>query len=284
MTVPPEVLNAFQVVPGAFLGGRLNQHWRVSRGGSALVLRRWHDTKDVSFEREVRSRVSALGWPVPLDVSEVMDWDGGAWSLMTLLPGQPHPEKNSPGEQGQRGQVLAEFHLATAELAVPPRADWRNAAEILNDPDVERVFINHPHPEESRLYLWHLERARQRAADLSWTGEPRRLIHGDFTPWNLLFEQGKLSGLLDFELSRPEFRMADFCLSWRGEYDAVVWSYHDVFPITDQEWQMLTPVWWAFLLEVAYRDLRQERVDDGWVVKMLLRRSPLMHADAYRGQ
>lgn len=45
---------------------------------------------------------------------------------------------------------------------------------------------------------------------------------------------------------------------------------------------MLTPLWWAHLLEDAYSELQRGLPDDGWTVRMLLRRSPLMHEPPYR--
>ena len=40
------------------------------------------------------------------------------------------------------------------------------------------------------------------------------VVHGDFTPWNLRFQNGTLSGILDFELAHWDHRIGDFALSW----------------------------------------------------------------------
>jgi len=39
-------------------------------------------------------------------------------------------------------------------------------------------------------------------------------------------------------------------------------------------------MWWAFLINLAGRHLVAGTRDDGWIVKQLLRRSPLMGEDA----
>ncbi|CAN5356730.1 hypothetical protein BH11ARM2_BH11ARM2_12870 [soil metagenome] len=104
-------------------------------------------------------------------------------------------------------------------------------------------------------------------------------IHGDFTHWNLLFQDGHLSGILDFELARQDHHMADFCLGWRGKYDEVVHGYHEVSRLELEKWASLVPIWWASLIEGACKDMRQGFYDGGWTVKKLLERTPLMGPD-----
>jgi Ser/Thr protein kinase RdoA (MazF antagonist) len=134
--------------------------------------------------------------------------------------------------------------------------------------------------EEVRMLRWHLERARERIVGLHLHARPGTIIHGDFTAWNLRFHGGKLSGILDFELAHWDHRIADFALSWRGIYDAVIHGYAEVAPLDPEEWELLTPMWWAFLIDGARRHLEAGTHDDRWIVKQLLRRSPLMGRDA----
>src|SRR6266536_1117645 len=54
------------------------------------------------------------------------------------------------------------------------------------------------------------------------------LLHGDFAPWNLLFENDCLSGIVDFEASHLNYMVADFALSWRADQDDVLAGYADV--------------------------------------------------------
>ena len=51
-------------------------------------------------------------------------------------------------------------------------------------------------------------------------------------------------------------------------------------PLDDEEWQLITPLWWAQLIEGACYDLRRGVRDDGWTIRKLLQRSPLMGPDA----
>jgi Ser/Thr protein kinase RdoA (MazF antagonist) len=134
--------------------------------------------------------------------------------------------------------------------------------------------------ENVRMLRWHLDRARERIAGLRIEDWPGIIIHGDFTPWNLRFRDGQLSGILDFELAHWDHRIGDFALSWRGKHDAVIHGYAEVSPLEPGEWELLTPMWWAWLIEGACRDLVAGVRDDGWIATHLLRRSPLMGRDA----
>ena len=59
------------------------------------------------------------------------------------------------------------------------------------------------------------------------------VLHGDFTCWNLLFEHGHLTGVLDFEATHLNYRVADFALAWRGQQSDVIRGYEEVSPLSD---------------------------------------------------
>src|SRR5204863_280281 len=153
------------------------------------------------------------------------------WSLFPFLPGKPPSTKNPQLEQRARGRLLAEFHLGLAPLSnFGQRSGWRRCEAIIEDTDLDCVFAAYEtrHLEEIRILRWHLDKARERIWSLnpvSWGGS---IVHGDFTTWNLRFLDGRLSGILDFELARWDHRVADFTLSWRGKYDEVIHGYNEV--------------------------------------------------------
>jgi aminoglycoside phosphotransferase (APT) family kinase protein len=45
------------------------------------------------------------------------------------------------------------------------------------------------------------------------------IVHDDFTPCHLRFKDGRLSGILDFELAHWDHRVDDFALARRDNYD-----------------------------------------------------------------
>jgi Ser/Thr protein kinase RdoA (MazF antagonist) len=208
---------------------------------------------------------------------------GHFWSLFPFLAGDPPPAENPVAEQRARGQLLAHFHASLAPLReFGQRGKWRRCEEILDNSTLDRVLIDHERkrPEEVRILRWHLERSRQRVAGLPLRERPGLVIHGDFTPWNLRFKKRRLSGILDFELAHWDHRVADFALSWRGKYDEVIHGYSEVSPLEPEEWALITPLWWAGLIDGACHDLRNGTPDDGWTIKKLLQRSALMGPDS----
>jgi Ser/Thr protein kinase RdoA (MazF antagonist) len=117
-------------------------------------------------------------------------------------------------------------------------------------------------------------------AGLSLRERPGLVIHGDFTRWNLRFKEGRLSGVLDFELAHWDHRVADFALAWRGKYDEVIRGYDEMIALEPEEWALVTPLWWAWLIEGACQDMRDGVQGDGWTLKKLLQRSALMGSEA----
>jgi aminoglycoside phosphotransferase (APT) family kinase protein len=291
-TVPhPDILKQLEVCLIAPLGGRLNQHWLVEPDRSVkpvrerLVLRRWFtaDAEDIAYELRLLSRLAALGWPVAPAAEGPVEWEGHFWSLFPFLPGEPPSTQDPISEQRERGRLLAEFHSDLTTLHdFGQRGTWRRCEEILADPTLDRVLSDHEEtlPEDVRVLRWHLHRARERIAAIPLQGRPHILIHADFTPWNLRFTKGRLSGILDFELSHRDHRVGDFALSWRGKYDAILHGYDEAAPLEPEEWALLTPLWWASLIDGVCRDLQVGTRDDGWSIRKLLQRSPLMGPDA----
>jgi len=286
-----EVVEAFGVRVVAPLGGRVNRHWLVAARGDQFVLRRWAkpgDNKaerigDIDYELRLLARLAALGWPVAPAVAGPIELDGRMWCLFPFLPGDPPSVADPLAEQRARGRLLAAFHADLARVTeFGRREDWRRCEEILDDPALDRVLTEHEHERAEEVYMlrWHLDRARDRIAGLRARDRPGIVIHGDFTPWNLRFRGGQLSGILDFELARWDHRVGDFALSWRGKYDAVIHGYAEVSPLDPEEWELITPMWWAFLIEGACRHMVAGTRDDGWLTKQLLRRSPLMGRDS----
>ncbi|WP_219838261.1 phosphotransferase enzyme family protein [Paenibacillus sp. R14(2021)] len=281
-----EVLDWFTIQSAVPLGGRLNKHWLVNLKGERFVLRQWSNgtpLEDVEYEVNLLASIAQLGWPVAAVIEGPVMLAGNIWGLFPFLHGEPPSAADAKTEQRARGRLMAQFHYELSKLSgIGQRKDWRRCEEILIDYELDRLLSAHEQrrPEEVRILRWHLERARKRVERLELHSRPGIVIHGDFTPWNLRFHEGKLSGLLDFELAHWDHRVGEFALSWRGKYDEVVLGYDEVSPLDPAEWELITPMWWAGLIEGACRHLKEGKQDDGWIIKKLLERSPLMGQDA----
>jgi Ser/Thr protein kinase RdoA (MazF antagonist) len=279
-----EVLERFGVRVLATLGGRLRRHWLVDDHGKPRVLRRWTaSATEAAYELQLLEAVAKLGWPVAPALGEPLEAEGYVWCLFPFLAGAPRGQAESASEQRGRGRLLAEFHQALAGLqGFGQREGWRRGEEILADQTLDDLLSAHEkeRPEEIHMLRWHLEQARQRIVPLAPENLAGMIIHGDFTPWNLHFVEDRLTGILDFEMSHWDHRIADFALAWRGQHDEVIYGYHEVAPLSAEEWELLTPLWWAWLLEGIWRDLAQGSWDNDWAMRHLLRRSPLMGSNA----
>jgi aminoglycoside phosphotransferase (APT) family kinase protein len=108
------------------------------------------------------------------------------------------------------------------------------------------------------------------------------VLHGDFINQNLRYEDGRLTGVLDFECCHLNHRVSEFALAWRGKHDDVIHGYAEVHPLTDLDWALLTPALWSWVFLGVAAEIR--KMISGaipphqfeWQTRMLLRRSPLM--------
>ncbi len=102
------------------------------------------------------------------------------------------------------------------EYAVQPLSpNGRSFEEILP------AFVK-ARPDLGRPLARHHQRLAPVLADLG--ALPTTVVHGDFSKWNLLFSKDCLTGVLDFDFTRLDLRMADVSISTRFENDPIVWS------------------------------------------------------------
>lgn len=295
--VPERVAQEWDLETQRFIGGRENKHWLVEAKGTRLVLRAYSRAQtrasSMGFELAVLRRVKDAGWPVPEPVREPLLAEERLWCLFTHLPGQPR-SGHEPGEQRQRGRLLAQLHASTASMTdMGQRQGWHLSDEIILDPELTRLVDDCAafYPREHHILRWHIERAREGLADLDLKRAEVILLHSDFTCWNLLFKADTLSGVLDFEATHINYRVADFAMAWRGRQADVIRGYEEIRPLSDFDWQVLVPAYWAWLF-IGIKDWLRIRLDKrhpslglDWQLKHLLRRSAFHgdYSDPYPG-
>jgi len=104
---------------------------------------------------------------------------------------------------------------------------------------------------------------------------PRLIIHADYGPFNLLFRKNEPAVILDFEIARLDWRIADLVLAWYRfghdklgfRFNKMKWfleGYQTRWPLTKVELELLPAVWkylylWQGIAQWDhYCDTRQE--------------------------
>jgi homoserine kinase type II len=274
-----EVLDLFGVVPSAIeritIGG-VNEHWHVFTSDARYVLRRYYDRNahvDVGYEHAVLDHAASAGWPVavPLasrDGERLVRWNGGRYSLFPYLQG-------ISGQYGdldllrEKGNLLARLHgdlapmssrgqrqgfARVSDLDVFVRADrWEDLEELLRwcegaDPAVARSL--------RRQYL----ESEEELVRLGYHSLPDTVIHFEFVQNSLLFADGALSGLLDFDFTHLDARIVDIgrslaldCRVRAGGLNAdsaraFLKGYAQESPLSETETQLVFPAIRAAML------------------------------------
>ena len=282
-----QVTDAYGIRVVGFLGGGHHQNWLCVRGETNVVLRRYvrPPLGDIAYEHVVAARLDAEGWPVPVLLESPLVAGGTTWGLFRWLRGASRDSAETVEECRERGRHLAELHETTSRLVdLGQRPGCREAHDVVADPRLDAALTAYAtwFPREAHVMAWHLDRVRACLADLDVAAAPRVVLHGDFTPWNLLYESDVLAGVLDLEATHVNFRVADFAGAWRGEADELVHAYNSQRPLDELEWSLLTPVYWCWLfLGVAHQieamingEVEPRRLR--WPVTQLVKRTPLM--------
>jgi Ser/Thr protein kinase RdoA (MazF antagonist) len=287
--IPRELATRWRLRQAACLGTRSSSTWRAERGPGKVVVKHLgaQALPDWPYQIEFMESMRRAGWPVPelQEAPEVRS--DGTWLLFSWLPGIPAGEAGSPGDALARGRLLAEFHAAAVATGMTRRrSGFAALPEVVADQELESWLAVHELrvPEEGALLRAGRQTVLERFARYEVAAAPTCVIHGDFAPWNLLFEDGRLSAVLDFEGCHHNLQVADFALAWRGHHDDVLRGYDAVRPLSDLEWRLVLPVYWAWLF-LGVKDLLARSygsadgprpVDLTWQTGQLRRRSALL--------
>ena len=129
---------------------------------------------------------------------------------------------------------------------------------------------------------WHIDKAMETFHRLDLDDAVTTVLHGDFAPWNLLYEGESLTGVIDFEATHLNYRVADFANSWRGYQDEVIEGYEEVSNLSELDRELLAPAYWAWMF-IGVRQAIETALADNvappdleWQIRHLLRREGLM--------
>lgn len=237
---PRAVLSAYDL--GAIdrispAGGTAGRTWKVTAASGEYFLRRrgvrTSSEARLAFDHGLRAHLVARGIPTvaALAARSGERWlrrQEGVYELYPFVAGRPF-DPHRTEELANAGRALARFHRAAAEYlppAVPPEQLGQYTtlgfsqamSDRLDDPQlqqenllaVRRLAMT---PQEQALVDRCIARAAhlQRAyAGASYAPLAGWVIHGDYTPANLLFsEEGQVVGIFDLDWALPGARCRD---------------------------------------------------------------------------
>jgi len=273
------IVRGFGVEPDAIrlIRRRFNTHWMVRAGQRRYVLRRfgtWLEPEaGPAWELELVDRLAALGLPVPAPLAPPRTFDGAVYILMPYLPGRAL-SASSVNDAAYRklGRRLADYHAVVADLPIPPqRPGWTSnvdgASPIAGGPE-RRAELLHALARVdagmARAFEDAAKALEARTLPTVFAAAPLIVVHGDFAPWNLRLQGGRLTGLIDFELAHVDVRAADLAFARRGYHDAVVEGYLERATLSAAELAALDGLWLGGVLSGVWRVL-ENRVADGAV-------------------
>lgn len=225
----PELQNYFkiknaQIFPFNTSGGSVNRHFIVALRQKKFILRNIRTS--VSLHRLDQIHEMVLFWEkneLPLappiltvDGYHTIYFENEAWQLMPYLSGTPYSFKLN--EMKKSAQLLGKLHTASLINNIDKNWISKKLIEIESElPELEK---------------WSFSLALLIKKQLSWLKQfnsvplPFTATHGDFHGLNLLFEEGEINAVLDFDNVDLRPRLFDvahavlmFCRTGRGSYE-----------------------------------------------------------------
>jgi len=214
--------------------GTAARTWRVSTDSGTYLLRtrgsRTSADELIACDHALRRHLLAAGIPSAAPVAtrdgrSYVRLGGKALEVYPIVPGATIAAAG-PAEIAAAARLLAAFHAATVDFlparALLPVAQYRTlgieeTSSRMEDPALlARVYRRLAAAPDHQAFApaldtarrW-LERLRANLDDRRYASLPHTVTHGDFTLANLLFADGRVSGVFDFDWSRWAPRIRD---------------------------------------------------------------------------
>jgi homoserine kinase type II len=220
----------------------------TTRGKFVLTLFEKMTSADLPYYMHLKTHLANHGFPCPKPIANhnhefIGELNGKPASIVTCLPGKSVVEVTS-AQCAETGAVLADLHSAGqgfAQRMMNPRGPhwWQVFSQQLL-PKIK--------PDEAALIQSELAFQAQHKQDAL----PRGVIHGDLFRDNVLFDNGRIGGVIDFYLLYDVAITAnDWCMRPDATLDetrlkAMLIGYHATRNFTDAE-----KIDWPVMLRAA---------------------------------
>ncbi len=226
--ITPEVISEIWPVPLPLTirptnQGTNNRSYTV-HGVDASWFLKVYDNEQALEERIFESRITAAiaAQHPPFAVPESIvsrsgethfRLDGRCYGMSTFVPGSAS-RFGDRDDAAACGRALAELHVALASADIDPQtADYRmfGSLETVHPlvPEPERAVLEEvrdPHLAQAAASLLSSGKAGWSAVTAGW---PLTWIHGDYFPSNVLQQDHRVTGIVDFEISGAGYRARD---------------------------------------------------------------------------
>ncbi|MDY7109175.1 MAG: phosphotransferase [Planctomycetota bacterium] len=199
----------------------------VAAGGDFLLKRRApgrDDPNRVAFAHELQLHLGDHGYPVAglvgtrTDNNSMLQLGQRIYEMFRYVRGVR--DDGSSGAAEQAGLALGQLHRLLERYEpgyAPPTGSYHAATGLHAALGQIPQMVAAVEPEQGRTELEErcaaLEATYRDAADradAAGIGQwPKRILHGDWHPGNLLFRDGRIAAVLDFDSARVEPRMID---------------------------------------------------------------------------
>jgi homoserine kinase type II len=284
-TVPDAVLRAFELAGATttqFERGLINRHWLATDGERRVVLRQYNQLRSkegIRWEQALVERAADAHWPVPRPLASntgqlVFEHGRSLWAAAPFLEGEPQAEPG-PAMFNIVGRLLGRLHHDLAGFETEGQRPgfgktweldaWIAPAGVGSFNEVLARFSSE-YSELGATIRGYRYRNLRELSRLHYPDLPDLPVHGDFQRSNLLWQEGQLTGLLDFDFARRDALACDLAvllvpfepLETRLAR-ALFEGYGTVRELSEIEWALLPSLarahllLWVALLLVGWR-------------------------------
>lgn len=263
--------------------GRRSSNVLIHTTAGKKVLKRYREKwqlERIVYEHSILRQLEAIDFPairlfLTPQSESIVQQDGRNYALFDYIEGISYLANYIPRTHLMHlyqllGKILAQFHRQMAGFTPDGEfhlgysahdaerqrdLDWHLsvldslAAKGQSLKDAEAQTLIRQIDEQRGMIqqkLTHLDSILQEAQ------LPRLLIHGDYGQHNVLVQADGTVALLDFELSRLEWRLIDLIIVLSrtavNKGRAFMEGYQSEYPLTAQEWELFPQVWQSYML------------------------------------
>jgi Ser/Thr protein kinase RdoA (MazF antagonist) len=221
----------------------------TAEAGKFLLKRRARGRDDpfkVAFCHQLQLFLASKQFPLPhligtrKDNNSMLQWRHGVYELFEFIPGQGYPQTME--STGDSGRVLALYHKlleAFQSQYTPPSGSYHRAASV--EAGLKSIASGRAAgglgggAEVAPLLQFLLESYRHAAVTVDSLGLetwPKQIVHADWHPGNMLFRDGRVVAVIDYDSARLLPRIIDTangCLQFSilgGDEDVSRWPDH----------------------------------------------------------